>query len=239
MLTRIRALIVLLTLPLVFSYHRLQAVGLIRFLNLFRGRFSSLEEPSGREVLAVLPFSTHPLFAPLILGRVLKILSLGQSPEEAKRCIVGWMGTFSAFGDILYYRGWIWVFSSGIALVLLFGLDHLALWLILSALIFEVLLRVALLELGVGSEIPFPDLVQRMKLPVLRNLLPLLGYLGWVAVFLVLIGIRWRTVRWEEFLFFFPALCGGVALALWTRFRSLVFWVPFALIFIRSLLKYV
>jgi mannose/fructose/N-acetylgalactosamine-specific phosphotransferase system component IID len=235
----IKALVVFLSLQLVWSYHRLQAIGLIRFLHIFRRTLPPLKEPPAREVLAVLPFSTHPLFAPLILGRILGILSRGESPREARRLILNWMGTFSAFGDILYWQGSLWILGSLLTFTLLTQRFDLAFLIVLFSLLLEVAIRVLFFEAGFRSQTPFPHIVQKMKLLSLRTFLPLFGYLGWLGIFLILSVSALRTLTLKELMIFSPALLVGIFLSVRTRFRTGVFWLLFILSVIRNLLKYV
>lgn len=216
--------LVLLCFQLVWSYHRMQTLGFLMVMSLWK-KIPGPRDPRASRHLWILPFSTHPLLAPFLLGRMMGALEEGKQPGEAQKVVLHWMGSFGAFGDVLYWHGLLWC-SVSLALLLWFlsssPLSSLILLLLLVLL--EIALRPYLFELGRRYARGVAQWVKEFRLQTLRAYLPLSGWAGGILLLGVMVFSILQGHPGEEWLpYALPLLAGG-ALAIMTRFRSAILW---------------
>lgn len=240
---RARAWLALLLLQATWSYRRLQSLGWIAVVRPAAQWADPVRSGALLGKLAI-HFNTHPLLAPLLMGAALSELHPGRDPDETaeamNRRLVRWMGTFGAIGDMLYWRALQWNLAwLAVVAWIVAGVPGVA---FLAGLWFsaEVVGRITLFEIGLRRPDDIAVLTQRLAGHSLRLRLQQLALVGTCLAG----GFAFGTLREFGPAGTLPELVGllGAGLGLWlavrTRLRSAVLWLPVLLAMLVHLLEW-
>jgi len=213
-----------------WSYHWLQTPGIFWTLFPLWWRWGGREIPDQERWKMEVPLSTHPLFTPYLMGKGAGVWRKEPSWLPLRHLFLLWMGSLGAFGDILYYRGFLPLFS-GISTLLLLLSPFLFLLFWIFTLLLEGGIRIGIFLYGYFTfQIPVDQDIRRVRLPFLRDFLPLVSY---PVIFVAFLWYGFFLYRTEPVSFLvFPLLFLGAIFCARFPFRGLSFFLLIFLVFL-------
>lgn len=190
---------------------------------------------------SVTQFNTHSLLAPLLLGAAINALDQDKPDcQAAKDVLVRWMGAFGALGDMFYWQALAWNAVAITALAYLLAGPWGVMLTSAGGVCLEIGVRVFLFERGRTRPQAIANAVRWLATPKLRERLSSLAILAMAPLCGVIFSKARSTCELTpqlelEWLAALGAVI-AVGLALLTRFRSSVIWLPASLGLIYGLL---
>lgn len=226
----------LLVLQAAWSYRRMQTLGWLWVAEPVANRRG---QPAQILSASVIQFNTHSMLAPLLLGAAVSALDREQPDSEAaKAVLVRWMGTFGALGDMLYWQALAWNVVAITALAYLVAGPWGVLIMSSGGVCLEVAVRIFLFERGRTRPQAIANAMRRLATPKLRERLSGIAVLAMAPLAGVIFGHARAAAELTPELEWVAAFGAVIAagLAVFTRFRSSVIWLPASLGLVYGLL---